>query len=402
MSFKSKIICAIQGHGIRIFHLRGDESSRDIDFLILTYNKVLVSEFCGWLTSKGFKILYVAKHSYLLQLALEHSGCACKVDFFTGLCWNGVRNQRLEDLILKSSHSNNFTDQITILQKAIYAGSLRKDQCTDIFDLDIPICAKKIVFKLIKNKKITVLKKNTLRFILNLYKNFNLNGLIGTLCGFYDKKTEINLLISITGPDGSGKTTLISKILSIYKKIDVAASYTHFFPVWWPRLNIAASLAKDLNLNNDVVTPFSEVRDSNLIRIHIRYIYYILSFIIINIIYKTFGSVRFVDRFGLDIATNYERFNINKPIKFYSGLAMRLFSENSIIVSAPANLIVRRKAELTAAQVDMLNDRLESLSKMYNIPIVYNQDSVDNAVEQILNVVSTRFINKLRILKWKI
>jgi thymidylate kinase len=161
---------------------------------------------------------------------------------------------------------------------------------------------------------------------------------------------------SMTGPDGSGKTTILTQLEDVYSKIYREVELGHFRPTVIPRI---AELFKKVGLKREVDENYDKPhRGGKTSRVGswFRLLYYILDYIIGY--YKVVKSVLFrrsiviFDRYYTDIISDSKRSRIYLDYKIIFMLRKLVpkMSYNFIIFVNP-DLILQRKKELTREQI---------------------------------------------------
>ena len=119
------------------------------------------------------------------------------------------------------------------------------------------------------------------------------------------------LTLSLSGMDGSGKTTQFNQILIWYKKSGTSPPKTiHFLPTWIP---LPHQVFKRTKTVKNYTAPYSEPPTSSPLSRSIRLIWYALAFGIckLYISFKTrIGKVIYLDRSFVDLAADMDRVKI--------------------------------------------------------------------------------------------
>jgi len=227
------------------------------------------------------------------------------------------------------------------------------------------------------------MKKNPfsqIAFISSFYKNY-----------FKSKFSPNGISMSFTGPDGSGKTTILEVVENELSKVFREVKVNHFRPTVIPRI---AEVFNKAGLKKEVDKDYSKPhrggktgRLSSLVRLF----YYIFDYIygyrkIVKPVLFRRGVVIF-DRYYTDIVADSKRSRINIPYKTI--MALKSFVPNmkyNFLVYVDPDNILARKQELTREQILGIYERLDYIlenDKSYT-KIDNNQD-VNIAVSNILN-----------------
>ena len=221
---------------------------------------------------------------------------------------------------------------------------------------------------------------NNIGLILNFYRNY-----------FKSKLSPNGISMSFTGPDGSGKTTILEIVENELSQIFREVKVNHFRPTVIPRI---AEIFNKAGLKKEVDKDYSNPhrggktgRLSSLVRLF----YYIFDYIygyrkIVKPVLFRRGVVIF-DRYYTDIVADSKRSRINIPWKVIMSLKFLIpnMKYNFLVYVEPDNILAR-KQELTKEQILDIYERLDYIlenDKSY-IKIDNNQD-VNIAVSNILN-----------------
>ncbi len=168
---------------------------------------------------------------------------------------------------------------------------------------------------------------------------------------------------SITGPDGSGKTTILTELDLIFSKIYRDTQLNHFRPTVIPRiaeLFKKSGLTKEVDENYD--QPHRGARTSKT-GSWVRLFYYIADYVIGY--YKIVKPVLFrrgvviFDRYFTDIISDSKRSRINLNFKIIFMLRKLVPQmDYNFIIFVDTDLILQRKQELTREQIDEIYGKL--------------------------------------------
>ena len=200
--------------------------------------------------------------------------------------------------------------------------------------------------------------------------------------------------IGFTGPDGSGKTTVIDLLL---KKLgDVfrtAHVYYHFRPALFGNLGeVAHSAGIKKEVDRDYNKPHRGGRTGALSSLA-RLLYYSLDYMLgyfvkVKSITRITRLVIF-DRYFTDIICDSRRSRIYLPPKFlyWFGKLFIPSLDYNILLTAGSDVILARKRELDKDGILSINDRIDYLSCKPGYLKVLNESTPEDAVRTILEHV---------------
>jgi len=199
--------------------------------------------------------------------------------------------------------------------------------------------------------------------------------------------------LSITGPDGSGKTTILNHVEEIFLKIYREVEIHHFRPTVIPRiaeLFNKAGLKKEVDVNYD--KPHRGVK-TGTISSWVRLLYYISDYIIGY--YKVIKPVLFrrgiviFDRYYTDIISDSKRSRIHinyKTIFTFRKIVPKL--DYNFIIFVKPNKILERKQELTTKQINEIYEKLNFIcNKNRKYIKIDNNQTPDIAINSILDYI---------------
>jgi thymidylate kinase len=251
-------------------------------------------------------------------------------------------------------------------------------------------------FNMVENSTVPGLRKAAMRrslskgFISEI--QFKIEYFYATLCNYLFPQ---GISISFTGPDGSGKTTVLELLKKEYSKVFAVDVY-HFRPNILPRLAFLfhkAGLKKEVDENYSV--PHRGKKSSKISSI-IRLFYYIFDYIIgywkivRPILFRQ--SVVIFDRYYTDIIVDSHRSNIFLPYKLIAWCRRLVPRMNyNILLTADTDVILSRKQELTGNEIEGINKILQYISGFGDsYKIVLNNEEPEKAVKEIMNYILTK------------
>lgn len=200
------------------------------------------------------------------------------------------------------------------------------------------------------------------------------------------------LLISISGPDGSGKTTVIQKVIDILGAVNPPLLY-HFRPKLLPNLG---EIGKKVKVISSVDQRFDEPHRSQpngFVKSSIRLTYYIFDYIfgyflkILPLLYKK--NIVIFDRYFTDMIVDGERSSIYLNFKYIFMLRRIVPSCNyNFLIKVDPEIILSRKQELTHQAIERIYSRLEYVAdRDESYYWIENNSEPEDAVIRIISVL---------------
>lgn len=221
---------------------------------------------------------------------------------------------------------------------------------------------------------------NLLRFIYYYIKNY--------IC------SSIGFTIGFTGPDGSGKTTVINLLRNTSGKIFQKGHFIyHFRPGFLKNLGeVAYSAGIKRNVDRNFNNPHRGKKTGKLNSL-IRLIYYSFDYIL-GFLFVVKWKIRnpyFVifDRYFTDIICDSRRSRINLSTKFLYTFG-KIFIPSldyNILLTAKTDTILARKQELDAQSIAEINRKIDYLKHKPNYYKIINDTTPQAAVAKILRII---------------
>jgi len=262
---------------------------------------------------------------------------------------------------------------------------------------EIPAKYQKLVTEHLKSQKITdrklttkTLKKKTYNKGLNYYKNiFNY---------LKDSFTEKGFIITFSGVDGAGKSTVISEVSElIEKRYRRPVKVLRHRPSLLPILSVWTK-GKE-KAHDDVVNSLPrQGNNKDLLSSFLRFGYYYTDYIfgqfIIYIKYVMRGKIVLYDRYYFDFIADAKRSNLQLPKTVTeSGYHLLIKPKFNFFLYAAPEKILSRKQELSydsicrlTREYSQLFSRLEKQSQNSKYLSIEN-NNLDNTLETIMNTI---------------
>ena len=208
-----------------------------------------------------------------------------------------------------------------------------------------------------------------------------------------NKSSYKGFSIGFTGPDGSGKTTVIDTIVAQLHTVYSDIKLFHFRPTIIPNLGEAAQKTK---LKSEVDTDYSNPHRSkktSKISSFIRLVYYSIDYILGYLIktrpFLQRRSLVIFDRYFTDVIADSRRSSIylNPKFLFWFGKLFIPSLDYNILLTASKETILARKQELTAEGIDNINYKLDYLSDKTGYYLILNNGSPAEAIQKIITII---------------
>lgn len=396
--------------------LPNHNKSRDIDIIITrkSYQQIK-KELVNLIDRSGWKII-----TYLYSDRLITYVCACQKgeqteivqwDFFINTSVFGILLMDAEEFLVNKKFNGflyyvdvecQFLDKY-LYNRAVGAQYPEKYQTTREKAEHSPIVEKKIKSLYGGNSVKECDKMSGKKLLLTAIKtNLQhhpgqfLGNLITFLWKFWGNYLRSNTGFSVgfTGPDGSGKTTVIDMILERLAPVfRTAHKYYHFRPALFGNLG---EVAHNAGLKKEVDRDYSKPHrggKTGLLSSFVRLLYYSLDYIVgywvkVKSVTRITRVVIF-DRYYTDIICDSRRSRIYLNYRFLYGFG-KLFIPSldyNILLTANTDTILARKKELDEKGIQSINRKIDYLSGKKGYKKILNEQTPEVAVSEILNYI---------------
>ena len=222
-----------------------------------------------------------------------------------------------------------------------------------------------------------------------------------------DRLRPHGVFLSVSGPDGSGKTTVIDMVVTQLRAIygEQAVHYAHFRPTLLPRIAEVAKKARAVAVVDENYDRPHRAKPSGLAGSAARLGYYWLDYM-----GGYFRSVRPVlkrrevtlfDRYYFDMIADSFRSRIDLPLPLLLAMGRILpLPRYAFFIHVDPDEILRRKQELTMERIVALNDRYCDLVRRGWLIAVDNNGAPEEAAAAIVErIVADRHAQAARRLR---
>lgn len=205
-------------------------------------------------------------------------------------------------------------------------------------------------------------------------------------------RSRTGFSVGFTGPDGSGKTTVIDRTIERLDKVFATAhAYYHFRPALFGNLgDVAQSAGLKKEVDRNYSDPHRGAKTgtlSSLARLGYYSIDYVIGYFVKVKSQTRITRLVIFDRYYTDIICDSRRSRIYLSPKFLN-LWRKLFIPSldyNILLTASSDTILARKRELDEAGIRAINNRIDYLAPKPGYLKVLNETTPDAAVTEILN-----------------
>lgn len=206
--------------------------------------------------------------------------------------------------------------------------------------------------------------------------------------------SDTGFSIGFTGPDGSGKTTVIDLMIENFGEVfRKAHAYYHFRPALFGNLG---EVAHSAGLKKEVDRNYSDPHrggKTGALNSFARLLYYSVDYIV-GYFVKVKSMTRITrlvifDRYYTDIICDSRRSRIYLNPKFLYGWGKVFIPslDYNILLTASSETILARKRELDEEGIKAINDRIAYLENKKGYKKIMNDSTPEAAVQQILSYI---------------
>ncbi|MBR3907650.1 MAG: hypothetical protein IKJ61_06070 [Bacteroidaceae bacterium] len=304
------------------------------------------------------------------------------------LYYVGVECQFLDKLLYNSAVGSKYPEKYKATKEAAENSEIVKRKLKQIFGCrSVEECEKRRGKKLLLKALWSNLKRRPFGLVVSILH------FLYTFIGNY-LRSRTGFSISFTGPDGSGKTTVIDTILErIAPVFKSAHRYYHFRPALFGNLG---EVAHSAGIKKEVDRNYSDPHrggKTGKLNSFLRLCYYSIDYIIgyfvkVKSVTRITRVVVF-DRYFTDIICDSRRSRIYLSPKFlyWWGKFFIPSLDYNILLTANCKTILARKRELDEEGINTINAKIDYLAGKKGYTKVLNETTPQAAVYEILNHV---------------
>lgn len=415
-----------------VFPLTSDENfpqeSCSLDFMVPTGKALLACRLVAEAAlDSGWLLVLFRDVRYLAQIVLmrpENGGRdeVIRLDFFDGMRWYGVGEDVLGQLLFESILPQSPSDEklcsaVSFFHRILTAGCVTERDwervaatgadiayLTDIARvLNLPLAATDI-----KCPGLVGFSKWRLRSAVGGARPSSMikwmsHTMVAHIRYCIGAGTKVDMVVGISGLDGSGKSTLVDRLLAGYRKAGCCQpSLIHLLPSWIPMPHQLALRRKTVN---NYTKPYCEPPVKSRLNGGLRLLYYMLAFGIAKsaIYYKSKrGHLLFLDRSFLDFASDPTRSRI--PFSSLPHWLIRLLIPEGLLfyLDASPEVVVRRKGELSLEKARSLRCAYLETSSVVGATLLKADRPSDAVFSELLEHVSREYLRRIKAAEAKV
>jgi thymidylate kinase len=422
----STLISEVLSGEMPVLALRGaDEFAReggDLDFMVPPGKSVAA---CGVVAKaahkNGWFLAGYRNIGYLAQIVLIRpvpggSDDAIKVDFFDGLRWYGVGtdvagSRIFESLVSYQEQAAKLAGAAGFFQKILIVGRESERDWARVVAAGADIAyLTKIARELGLPLTHTQIEA---RGVLGFAKwrlrasSGGVSGPFSALIWFFRTAvahfkfklgagTGMGLVLGISGLDGSGKSTLVDRLMAAYRKAGgEQPKLVHLLPYWIP---LPHQILRRRKTQANYTSPYSEPPVSSWLNGGLRLSYYLTAFSLARAslwIGMKRGRLIILDRSFLDFSSDLTRARI-PALRLPSWVLRMLRPAASLFyLDASPETAVARKGELTLAKASSLRTSYLNTCDTVRATLLDGNDAPDAVFKELLAHISMEYLRRI-------
>lgn len=372
--------------------------------------------------AEGWFLTSFRNIGYLAQIVLIRPRAdvddAMKIDFFDGLRWYGVGydvagHRLFASLQLVPSDNGRLAGAACFFQKILTVGQESERDWARVVTTgaDAPYLAETarslglpITRSQIESRGVTGLNKWRLRAASGgaagaLLALAWLPQVIVAHLKFKSRlATESGLILGVSGLDGSGKSTLVDRLISDIRKAGGEhPQIVHLLPDWIP---LPHQLLRRKKTQTNYTRPYAEPPVSSRLNGGIRLSFYLFAFMLARLsfwITRKRGRLVIMDRSLLDFASDLTRARI--PAYRLPGWLLRTLipAGRLFYLDASPENVVARKGELTLEKATSLQASYRETCDIVGATLLDGDNPPDTVFKELLGHLSLEYMSRIAV-----
>ncbi len=210
--------------------------------------------------------------------------------------------------------------------------------------------------------------------------------------------------VSVSGPDGSGKSTVLESTKKPLERLfrSRSGNHGHFRPNWLPRIANVAKTAGVLSKVDEAYASPHRGKPSGFLGSLFRFSYYLTDYIFGYFLKIRPALVRrelvLYDRYYFDMVADQGRSRILLPLWIRKmALWFIPLPNTAFFIHAPSAIIRKRKKELSLEKIEQLNAYYLKMAETSTLTTLENDTAVDIAASKLVDTVIYRRRKRLKL-----
>jgi thymidylate kinase len=218
-------------------------------------------------------------------------------------------------------------------------------------------------------------------------------------CGFNEIRKPIRsagMVLGVSGLDGSGKSTLVDRLVAAYLKADGRKpELIHLLPSWIP---LPHQIFRRKKTSQNYTRPYSEPPVSSKFNGWVRLSYYLCAFLLARwtlLLASKQGKQIILDRSFVDFTSDLTRARI--PETHLPNWLMRLASPcgKLFYLDASPDVVVARKGELTLDKAASLQLSYRATATTLGVIVLNGDNNPDMVFSELLSHITQEYMRRI-------
>ena len=209
--------------------------------------------------------------------------------------------------------------------------------------------------------------------------------------------TCAGMLIGVSGLDGSGKTTLVDRLIAAIRSASgEPPTVVHLLPAWIP---LPHQIFRRTKTRGNYTRPYAEPPVSSWVNGWLRLTFYLCAFALARLAFwlgVTRGRIVILDRSFLDFGSDLTRSRIPAR-RLPTWLLHALMPKGQIFyLNASPKEVVARKGELTMEKACSLKISYLEIGKALGVTLLNGDSGPDDVFRELLGHISLEYLRRIR------